>query len=246
MRVTIFSLVVVCLMKILKDTGNYLKSKARLYFLLAIFCFVVFGMLFVSSFHISPLYIDVGDYAVARSIFMVIPLLMGWYWWRQYRSFKKGFEGEKKVTELLRSNLPDDYYLINDVTTKDGHGNIDHVFLSPRKIFVIETKNWKGKLTCYGDQWSTNMGNPSRQARINAVRIRKIIQSLERFKHARIWVEPIVVFANPDVELNLKNITVQVKKLNEILYYLITTKGKRQFSTEELDLIGEEILRQTC
>jgi hypothetical protein len=232
-------------MKILKDTGNYLKTKARLRLLLAIPCMVVFAMLFLSSFQSLPLYVDIGDYAVARSIFMVIPLFMSWYWWRKYNNFKKGFEGESDVTELLKSNLPDDYYLINDFTTKDGYGNIDHIVLSPSGIFVIETKNWKGKITCYVDHWSTNMGSPSKQARRNAWKISNIIQSLERFKRRSIWVEPLVVFANPEVELDLKDITVEVKKINELLYYLITNEGKKQFSTEELDLIGEEILRQT-
>jgi len=231
-------------MKILKDTGNYLKTKAISRLLMTIFCMVVFVMLFLSSFQSLPLYVDIGDYAVARGTFMVIPVIMGWYWWREYNNFKKGFEGESDVTELLNSHLPDDYYLINDVVTKEGYGNIDHVVLSPSGIFVIETKNWKGKMTCYADQWSTN-SSPSKQAKINACRIRNIIQSLERFEHRNIWVQPIVVFANPEIELDLKKITVKVKKLNELLYYLITNEGEKQFSTKDLELIGEEILRQT-
>jgi hypothetical protein len=239
-------------MKILKETGNYLKTRARLRLLLVVPCIVVCIMLLLSAFQWSPLYVDVGDWGVPRSVFMVVPLFMSWYWWREYTNYKKGFEGEVMVAELLKLGLPDDFYLINDVKIKDVNGrvrNIDHVVLSPRGIFVIETKNWKGKITAVEDRWSTTIGNPSRQTQKNALFIKKVIESLEHFKSMRIWVEPIVVFANSDIELDVRNMAVKVAKLNELLYCLITFEGNNNyltdFSTEELDLIGEEILRQT-
>jgi len=240
------------LLKILKETGNYLKTRARLRLLLVIPCIVVFLLLFLSAFQWSPLYVDIGDWGVPRTVFMVVSLLIGGHWWRKYTSYKKGFEGEFMVTKLLKLGLPDDFYLINDVKIKDKTGkvrNIDHVVLSPRGIFVIETKNWKGKITAYHDQWSTTWGNPSIQAQKNALFIKNVIDSLEHFKNLRIWVEPIVVFTNSDIDLDVWDMAVKVAKLNELLSCLLNFEGNTNylsdFSTEALDLIGEEILRQT-
>jgi hypothetical protein len=170
---------------------------------------------------------------------------MFWYWWCRYNSYKYGFAGETHVTQLLKSALPDEYYLLNNVIPPQGHGNVDHVILSPKGIFVIETKNWGGKITCHADQWSRRRGNPSKQARINAHRIRNIIQSLEQFKSMKIWVEAVVVFSNYNAKLSINKPTVEVKKPYELPGYLLDYKGKNQFSIQELELMGEEILRQT-
>ena len=91
------------------------------------------------------------------------------------------------------------------------------------------------------------MGNPSRQVKKNAIYIKNFIELLKYFTNMRIWVEPIVVFSNSAIDLHLWNMTVEVKKLNELLCYLLTFNGKNNylsdFSIEELELIGEEIRR---
>lgn len=71
------------------------------------------------------------------------------------QTFMIGAEGEEEVIETL-SQLPDDYYVINDVNlhfSKAIHWNkeneyiktcqIDHVVAGPTGLFLIETKNWK-------------------------------------------------------------------------------------------------------
>ena len=226
-------------------------TRARFKFLLALVSIVLFAIILLSSFKSLPLYVEIGDYGVAR-VFMVIPLFMSWHWWREYGGYKRGFEGELAVTRLLKSGLSDKFYLINDIKIKEVDGkirNIDHVVLSPRAIFVIETKNWKGKLTANEDHWYTNMGNPTRQVKKNATHVKNFIESLKYFANMRIWVEPIIVFSNPDIDLHLWNMTVEVKKLNELLGYLLTFKGKNNyssdFSNEELELIGKEIVQQS-
>ena len=79
---------------------------------------------------------------------------MGLILFRQYSYYKQGYDGEKQVTKTLNSALNDEYHLINDVNLSDGQWNFDHVVLSPSEVFVIETKNNKGKITCDGDKWA--------------------------------------------------------------------------------------------
>lgn len=59
-----------------------------------------------------------------------------------------GAEGEEKIAEWL-GHLDDSYFVIHDVVLPGMvKENIDHVVLGPNGIFVLETKNHKGYITC--------------------------------------------------------------------------------------------------
>jgi len=61
----------------------------------------------------------------------------------------KGFWGEKKVAWSNRQLDSSLYYSFHDVILSDGRGSttqIDHIIVSPFAIFVIETKNMRGKI----------------------------------------------------------------------------------------------------
>ena len=177
-------------MKILKSSGNYLKNKLRKKLFFVIICLITFVILFVPALHNTPFFIDVGDFELTRNLMSIIPLILGMRWWGEYKNFKRGLDGESHVTKLLKSALPNQFYLINYATPSDGYGNIDHIILSPNGIFVMETKNLRGKITCQGDLWSRKsggkIGSPSKQAKGNAKKIKDIIESLERFKSLRL------------------------------------------------------------
>ena len=64
----------------------------------------------------------------------------------------KGEYGEKRVSSIL-SRLPSDYYNVFDdviIPTSKGSAQIDHIVVSVYGIFVIETKNYSGKV--YGSE----------------------------------------------------------------------------------------------
>ena len=131
-------------MIILKEPGNYLKNQLRIKLVLVILCIASISIILLSSSKFFPFYIDAGDYEGVRSLLMVFPLFLGMHWWQQFKYLKSGFDGERQVTKKLKSVLSDQFFLINDVTPHATYTNIDHVLLSPKDIFVIETKNYKG------------------------------------------------------------------------------------------------------
>jgi len=104
--------------------------------------------------------------------------------------------------------------------------------LGPNGIFVIETKNYGGKIACYGDEWTRQyaskkpgrlsrfvhfeLGSPSKQAKRNSMRIKRVIESLRTFKSRRIWAEGIVVFADQNADLNVSNPTLPILKIGEL------------------------------
>ena len=54
--------------------------------------------------------------------------------------------GEERVHNILMQ-LPDEYYLIDDVVLETGKGTtqIDHVVVSKYGVFEIEAKNYRGE-----------------------------------------------------------------------------------------------------
>ena len=68
----------------------------------------------------------------------------------------KGSRGEKRVNSKI-SKLPPEYSSLSDVLLKRPDGStsqIDHIVVSRNGIFVIETKNYSGKI--YGSDVSEN------------------------------------------------------------------------------------------
>jgi hypothetical protein len=163
-------------------------------------------------------------------------------------SYKRGIEGEKQVINTL-ATLDDQYYLINDVKFPNDIGNIDHVVLGPNGIFAVETKNFSGEILCNGDAWSRlhrsrkryDLGNPSGQARYNAKIVRKLIGSLPSLKESKIWVDPIVVFTDPNVNLDIKNTETAILKISGLVDCILK-HDKYHFSPQKLELMSKEII----
>ena len=111
---------------------------------------------------------------------MVVSLGAFYFYLRRYHIYNAGLRGEKQVANLLTHTLNDDYYLLNDLYLRDGGGDIDHIVLGPNGVFVLETKNWNGNISCNGDEWQRSgkqnfSGRPSRQVKRNAAKIQQII-----------------------------------------------------------------------
>ena len=248
-------------LKILKESGSYLKRKAFQNLALMALCAIVFAALTLSEIPHSLLYIDVGRFEGIRALLLLFSFLIALFFFRRYSGYKQGYEGESKVSKILSSILSDEYCLINDVMVSDGHGNVDHVVLGPNGIFMIETKNYGGKIACYGDEWTRQytskkpgrfdrfihfeLGSPSKQVKRNSMRIKGLIESSETFKSRRIWVQGIVVFANQNADLSVKNPTVPILKIGELPSFIATSKSNVRFSAQEIESIGKKILRHT-
>ncbi|MDE5574802.1 MAG: NERD domain-containing protein [Bacteroidales bacterium] len=80
------------------------------------------------------------------------PLSKQWHW-ETANNVEKGIAGEKAVSEIL-SRLPQyEYRVFNNVLLNNplgGTTQIDHIVVSRFGVFVIETKNFRGKV--YGSE----------------------------------------------------------------------------------------------
>ncbi|MBI4267276.1 MAG: NERD domain-containing protein [Chloroflexi bacterium] len=185
--------------------------------------------------YLSILAIILGAWLLRRS----------WRYWRTALNYRAGILGEQAVADALRE-LDDSYCLIEDVMAGSTGGNIDHVLLSSKSIFVIETKNYSGHIRCYGDRWfkkgrrgTYEIRSVSQQVRKNADYITDLIR---RRVNMYLPVKPICVFTNPWVELKLHNPPVTVLQLAELPRFITQSPRVASISDWQIQKISRCIL----
>ena len=216
-------------MRIVKESGNHLRRKVQIARFMFIVCVVALAILVSISIPKMPLYFSAGAYEGARTLSMVFPAGGMFYFLRMYRSYRRGVEGEEKVTSLLHRSLNDYYFLVNDVVYSDSWGkkrNIDHVLLGPNAIFAIETKNWT---RLYYD--------PTDQAQRNAQWVQKTIATSKVLGDRKLWVQAVVVFLNFRGLPDLSTENVKVLDFNDLVDF-IESHGRDRFSLQELEAMG--------
>jgi len=156
-----------------------------------------------------------------------------------------GIKGERAVTEALQE-LDDSYYLIDDIRLPGRRGNIDHILLSPKGVFCLETKNWTGDIRCNGDEWSKRgkrriypVDSVSKQACKNASDLGEIIR---KRLNIGVPITPICVFTNASARLKLTRPTLPVLRVTELSQYIRNAKPLTHLTEEEISSIAQSIL----
>jgi len=181
------------------------------------------------------------------------------FWILTQQKFKKadnymqGIKGEEAVVNALQE-LDDSWWLINDAKLARRHGNIDHILLSPKGIFLIETKNYGGSVRCYGDNWIKlgkrrgrrrsrrfKIRSASRQVKFQASLLRGL---LKRKLKLDVSIIPVCVLAHPEVKLQTNKPSVKVLKLKDLVGWLQRTRSKYHLTEKEMDLISRCILEK--
>lgn len=131
----------------------------------------------------------------------------------QYMS--AGLRGENEVAKLLNENLSNDYYLYHDILIRSGFNTaqIDHLVVCAKGIFVIETKNWRGRLV--GDEndrkWLQYKApdQPARPLANPILQNRRHVAVLETFLRTggvpELPLIPMLVFTGRNTTLDIKN-----------------------------------------
>ncbi len=109
---------------------------------------------------------------------------------------------EPKVLAALRDELPDDYLLVPNFLVKQrGQSALeyDFVVVAPHAMFVVEAKEWYGRLTGDDTEWLINQ--TPRKCPMWLVDLKcKVLKSTLGPIGNSIWVEPLLVF--PDGTTN--------------------------------------------
>jgi Nuclease-related domain len=235
-------------MRKIKASSNYLKNQVRKNFVKAALCLLIFGAVsFVIILRVLST-LQLGLLEEAGLVSLLVPLVAFYFYLRKYRIYNGGWQGEKQVAKLLTSTLSDDYYLLNDLYLHDGGGDIDHIVLGPNGVFVLETKNWSGNISCNGDEWQRSgkqnfSASPSRQVKRNAAKIQHLIDNSPNLRGLRVWVESILVFTNKRATLHVTNPTVAVLKLPQLPNHITSVRRSSDFSRQKIEAFGQQIIK---
>lgn len=120
---------------------------------------------------------------------------------RERMSWRKGVIGEALVAATLQE-LPDDFVLINDVSTRLG--NIDHVVIGPTGIYVVDAKNWKGTVKADGKGELLLNGRALKKPAIKGMLggVMDFQSKLKALTETDYFVRGLMVFPNAYVEAN--------------------------------------------
>lgn len=83
---------------------------------------------------------------------LVVAAFLGLQFWgtsAHIVSYGKGAEGERRTATSLAKLTG--YTVLHDRKIPGSRANIDHVVIGPGGVFVVETKNYAGKVTARGD-----------------------------------------------------------------------------------------------
>jgi hypothetical protein len=166
---------------------------------------VVFYSLFIISQFIGrqeDLYLDVLLFC-PWFLLIIAASMFG----EKYKSFKKGRIGEDAVASVLfeLAKLPG-CFIYNDIVIPGRIANIDHVVVSRKGVFVIETKNHTDHYKIYKDEWyhkdrwpfskyeKITWKSPLSQAKSNANNLKEYLAKVTA--NERIFVEPVVVMVS--------------------------------------------------
>lgn len=157
----------------------------------------------------------------------------------------RGIIGELRVRLMLGKTKPGEQYVINDLMLKVGDGKtsqIDHIVINPNGVFVIETKNYSGRI--YGSEeqleWTQvlrygkvkhKLYNPVRQNRTHIYRLSKFLSKKIKITSAVVFVQGNTQFINASEVYTLGGL----KRLLNTEQYHLTKK--------QMEKIYEKLLK---
>jgi hypothetical protein len=122
-----------------------------------------------------------------------------------------------QTLDKILKGFDDRYHLYNYVL------RAPHVLLAPFGLCIINPKDQRGKVHCGGEKWrhqagwrrvilrffgQEGLGNPTKEVRAEVGRLRRFLA--QRLPDEEVPIEGVVVFTNPQVDLETENPTVAV------------------------------------
>ncbi|MGB7539315.1 MAG: nuclease-related domain-containing protein [Anaerolineales bacterium] len=200
----------------------------------------------------SPTGIIILILAFCVIIGVPVSIMMGMEWTikkmdKAIDAYRKGQEGEEKAAEIIHGALNGDWTHFRNMELPGRGGDLDSVLVGPAGIWVLEVKNLSGKFQNVGDQWECLSGkkwnkirrNPSQQAKKNAGRLGEFLKA-DGIKE---WVNPAVVWANPESPVMLENQSVAVWTIDRLEDELGNIQYEKKISETERNKICDKLTK---
>lgn len=173
-------------------------------------------MMLIGTVLVGPL--TIREYIGFFLLLMGFGVLLLWEVAREppdwIEKFRLGAEGERLTAKELDA-LPEGWHLRNDVTGWDGVlGNLDHIVVGPRGVFLLDSKRWKNETvkvvdgqvkvgrTAEPDHKAWDADGQVRRTIAQAMDVKSRIKATTKFSEFVTAV--MVVWADPSTDLPAK------------------------------------------
>ncbi len=215
---------------------------------------IQYGIL-LGSFIAAALYLVFALRGWPR-LLAIIPFGGALFCSRFFFAFTSGLALEGKVSKILKE-LSDEYYVIQDIVIMGPFKALKyhHIILAPRGIFLLETRHRQGRIISQGSYWHQYwvrehniMPSPVDQAQEKADNLRKhLMEHADQLRMTEeeienLWIQPVVIFTNNQVELKVIAERIPIFKLDEFEKYINSFKRKVTLSEEHREALIPVIL----
>jgi hypothetical protein len=117
------------------------------------------------------------------------------------RNWRKGAIGEYRMDTCLHRELTSGEVILNDRRIPGGAGNIDHVVVAPSGVWIIDAKNWKGKINYKNvggilDDTKRLLIDGRDHTALTEVIYQQVIPVAQLLEDRSVPVHPVIVFMN--------------------------------------------------
>lgn len=172
---------------------------------------------------------------------------------QQERHVGAGMKGEADVARRLAEDLDNSYYVYNDISVRSGfrRAQIDHLVVSKQGIFLIETKNWRGRIVGderekawlqyrYPDSPARRVSNPVMQ---NQRHVSVLEAALQAGGAPPMAIVPLLVFTARHATLEVPNHQATMLWTNELTDYIRNYMGPEDYPDSTVDAVLARLQR---
>lgn len=187
--------------------------------------------------------------AVGIALFLI--LLASAFPTREEKVLKEGVRGEDIFKSRLKSVLSDEYIALFNLPLPGG-GDIDCFIVGPTGAYLLDVKHHKGYILYCNGEWSQvkvgkrgkvyegdHIKDPSSQVKRGIFEVKRLL----RKKGINLWIEGVVVFTNPGVEVFTEDIDdgIRVITIDEI--EKVFRENKRRIKPEVIENIASLVYK---
>jgi hypothetical protein len=169
---------------------------------------------------------------IAFFIFLLLAVLFTWYVIRlpeiadkrlqkSVDEARRGQEGEQRVVDTILQALNGSWKIFRNARVPGARrGDVDLILVGPPGVWALEVKNLQGEYRNIGDTWEYRHGKtwrrssaqPSQEARKHAAGLGGFLKA----DGIQVFVEPAVVWANPESLVSVEHPSVPVWTLDRL------------------------------
>lgn len=167
---------------------------------------------------------------------------------------RSGKEGEKYAVEIIRSIMRADDVLLTNVTVSYGtrEAELDNVIVNENGIFIIEVKNYNGRLEGGENDFLWSKFHTSRGGRVYEKTVKNPIKQVKRQifitakylkinEAPKIWVDGYAILLSTESPVKSRFILTSTDEIDEAIH----TKAEKTLDSDEISA-AVNILTSAC